>query len=359
MEKTMSMMDYILETDTVIQKLIQESETMFASMLEFIADQPINQIYLLGSGTSCHAGWAVKSFLEEVLEKQVIPMFPMIFVDQEKAIQPNSIVIGISQSGKSLSTMQALDYARAKGIKAIAIVGEPDTEMENHADHIVYMDCGVEKAVAKTKGYTASVLALFLMGLEMAHKQNRINDEKYQEWKEDLQKTALQIPAIIHDSNQWYEKHQAMLLECNRVIVVGDGHQYGTMLEGALKLLECVRMAVSGYELEEFMHGVYNSIRNDTCLIYIADGIEKQERIMRLCQYLKQITPRNYLFTTPQYADETSDLALHAYNHARFNVLEYIIPFQVLSYRMAIDRGIDPTKPSDPKFHQTMKSKLV
>ena len=359
MEKTMSMMDYILETDTLLQTLIHESQATFAPMLAFIKDMSIHQIYLLGSGTSCHAGWAVKSFLEEVLGKQVIPMFPMIFADQEKAMQPNSLIIGISQSGKSLSTMQALDYAREQGFKTIAIVGEPDSEMEKHADHIVFMDCGVEKAVAKTKGYTATVLTLFLMGLEWAYAQGKIMEEQYLAWMEDLRETALQIPAIIEESTKWYEKHQAALIGCNRVIVVGSGHQYGTMLEGALKLLECVRMAVSGYELEEFMHGVYNSIRKDTCLLYIADGMEKQERMMRLCQYLKQVTPMNYLITNAKYADEEADLAVSAYNHARFNVLEYIIPFQVLSYRLAIDRGIDPTKPSDPKFHQNMQSKLV
>ena len=356
-DSKMTMIDYIWETEEVCLSLIEKRKQFVEPLLTAIKQKEITQIYLLGSGTSCHAGMVLRPFLEEVLNLKVIPMFPLVFLDTENFIDTNSIVIGLSQSGGSVSTMKALTKANDLGLLTVSVSGEYNKEIDKFAKINLYMDCGVEKAVAKTKGYTATLVSLALLGLEIALCRNTISSEKAVQYIERLSKTIQNIPILIKESEAWYLKYQADWEKAERIIVTGYDQQIGTMLEGSLKLLETVRVAVSGYEMEEFMHGVYNAIKENTRLIMLTPHGQYQERALKLADYMRKST--QYCYCIDKKSRNDHDLALTLIDDEFFNVIEYIIPFQVLSYRVSISKGINPNQPSDPEFHKNMGSKIL
>lgn len=352
------MLDYIEETSDVLTTIMKHKDNICERFLTFVKDKSINQIYLIGSGTSCHAGIATKHFLETILQCKVIPMFPLSFVDQEVIFDTSSLVIGISQSGTSMSTIRALDKAREQKLPTVAMSGISGSAVESHADIAISILCGKEVAVAKTKGYSATVLTLFIVGLEYAKLQKRIEQKNYDKYYHELASTVANIPMIIRASNLWYAQIKEDLLDKSQLMVIGYDTQYGTVLEATLKLLECVRIAVNGYELEEFMHGIYNSIKKDSVLFYIGSKSKYQERAMQLKTYLGKTTQFQYMIASGSECI-TNDAILPFIDHEYFSVLEYSIPFQCLSYHLALDKGIDPSKPSDPLFHKNMNSKIV
>jgi len=353
----MTMMDYILETETVCLALIAKKERLVQPLLLATQGKEIPQIYLLGSGTSYHAGLATKAFLEKVLKFKVTPMFPLPFKDTENFVNEKSIVIGVSQSGGSVSTMQALDKAKQLGLLTVSLSGELYKDLDKHADVNMFMDCGVEKAVAKTKGYTATLVSLVLIGVELARDRGTITNEEADDYLVRLEKTIRNIPQLITASEDWYNKHKDDWYQAQRVFVTGYQQQYGTMLEGALKMLETVRRSISGLEMEEFMHGAYNAIKADTRLIMITNYGQYQERAYRLADYMRKTTKYCYCIG-PETRNE-NDLVLPLIDDEFFNVIEYVIPFQVLSYRFSVAIGVDPSKSGDPNFHSSMKSKLL
>lgn len=353
----MNMLDYINETKDVLERILSNKTESFLETLELL-ETKVDQIYLLGSGTSCHAGIAVKKFLEDILEIRVTPMFPNEFLDLEKPLNKNVIVVGISQSGGSQSTANALAYASVNGMKTLAIVGEKNTLLETVTPHTIYMDCGKEVAVAKTKGYSACVFTLMILGLELAKQYQSITDSEYKSYYAELIETVNNIPNVITASTKWADTIVDKLTDKKFLYVLGYENQLGTIKEGVLKLLETVRVAVSGYDIEEFMHGIYNSMKEDSVLIYIVNKSKYHERAVKLSNYLMNTTKHQYSIGKDVEANNRN-LKFDFIDNHYFSVIEYIIPFQVLAYKLSTAKGIDPSKPSDANFHAAMGSKVL
>lgn len=356
-DKKYTMMDYILQSQDILLKMIDDRSELCKEFLVAYEGKDIKNLYIVGSGTSCHAGLAIRKFLEDILHINVQARFPLVFMD-EGILLKDTIVIGISQSGGSISTMQALDKARQSGFSTISMVGQVSSELSKHADMELFIPCGEEKACAKTKGYSATLMMLALLGLELALHTHKLDHAKYTTHIENLRKCIMNINPIIEHSNAWYEKYKDELLQADRILVNGYGKQYGTMMEGALKLLETVRVGVCGYECEEFMHGPYNSVDEHTYIFHICQKDAYQERALRLKTYLDDITNHNYAI----YAGDkphNKDMVFPFMDDSYFSVFEYIVPFQCLSYHISKDKGIDATIASDPLFHQKMGSKKL
>ena len=91
------MYDYIRETPEVLTHIIEDRARICAEFVERFKDADIETVYVIGSGTSYHAGVSAKLYLEELTGWKVIPMYPTRFAREEKAFDKKSLVIGISQ----------------------------------------------------------------------------------------------------------------------------------------------------------------------------------------------------------------------------------------------------------------------
>lgn len=353
------MYEYICETPEVLTGIINGRKKIAEDFVNYYKDKEIEQIYMIGSGTSYHAGLSAKAYLEEILNIKIFNMYPTQFAGNEKVFNKKSLVIGVSQGGQSLSTVEGLDSAKQKGLYTAAVSENPNALIFKHAEVSTRLEIGSENCGAKTKGYGGTTVTLLMMLTELAIKKDIITEEKAEEYRLRMFKVIQNIPNVIKAATDWYLRIREEFLPAKRIIVVGYDNMYADVLEGALKILETVRQGVAGYDIEEFFHGVYNSISDSSHIIYLASKGSYKPRTLKLIEILSEWTPHNYLISSPEGINTVSakNLLCDFAEDPYFSAWEYIIPFQILSCLASRDLGINPDIPKDPKFHQRIGSK--
>ena len=358
-----TMMDYIYEEQSLLLQTLAKKKTIYEEVFQKVNVNEIEEIVICGSGTSYHAGLATKKCLEDLCGIRVRCELPMNFVNNSDIYNEQTLFIGISQGGRSISTIEALRKAQKKAKAIVAISENPDADIFAHADFSILMECGAELSVAKTKGYVVSVLLLFIFGLELALEINSITKECYEENYQALSRTVENIDNIIAKTNAWLPTIEEQILKSKYLLVLGYGVNYATTLEGGLKLLETLRFPIVPYELEEFCHGIYNAVNKDTCIIYLASLEDEIKRIPAIIEALKETTDMQVVIHSADGDDNTysttNNLEVDFKNETYYNVLEYIIPLQIISATIPYKLGINPFMASDPLFHKKASSKNV
>jgi glucoselysine-6-phosphate deglycase len=355
-----TILDYIRETESVCLDILHRREDIAKPFINLVSGMKIDELVILGSGTSCHAAMVAKPFMEKLCHVHVTAAFPTIYNDQHRYYPECAIVIGVSQSGNSTSTRNALVKAKDQGLPTVLLTSNPNSRINDVSDAHIDIACGSELAVAKTKGYQASIMTILVCALEWAHHTKRVDDQIYLDAVHRLDITIRNLPRLIEESEAWYVRVKPELESAEHIMVLGNGNQLGTVWEGSLKLVETVRIPVVGYEVEEFMHGIYNAIKPDTYLFYIAHPNPIRERAVKLHDYLNKRTSHQFIVGSNNLLDSSSkDCALSLIDDDDFCGLEYIIPFQVMCHYLPPSKGINPFISGDPEFHATMSSKVI
>ncbi len=354
-----NMYNYICETPEVLHNILKNRKDIVKDFVDHYKDIDIEQIYILGSGTSYHAAVNAKKYLEEILNKKVFVMYPTQFNRDERVFNKKSLVIGISQGGQSLSTVEGLDSAKAQALYTAAVSENPTALIFEHAETQTRIMVNNEKCGAKTKGFAASTLTVELMLTELAIEKNELSSETATAYFDRMEKVIDNMNNVIDASTLWYKRIKEDFLPAKRIIVVGYDNNYGSVLEGALKILETVRQGVTGYDIEEFFHGIYNSVTEESYIFYMASEGDYKPRTEKLIEILSEWTPHNYLIGRKEGLKHHSDMycLVDFVEDNLFSCWEYIIPLQIVSCMAALDLGRNPDIPKDPKFHTRIGSK--
>jgi glucoselysine-6-phosphate deglycase len=352
-----TMYTYINEQHYVLNRMMTmrtETASAFKSVLN---QQDIKKIIFVASGTSYNAAMSAKYFMEQVLGIEIDVKYPYSFAHYDHIFEKHSLVIGISQGGKSTATIDALHKARDNGFITIAMTAYENSEITKAADHTILIPCGDEKVVFRTLGYTSTLLTLYVMCLEASVSTKRINQNVYQRYNDELFGIIRNLPIIIDSSEQWYSLNKRELMNANKIIVVGYGPNYGTALEGALKLNETVRCPASAYELEEFMHGPHLELDHNSFIFLISSqGIGKY-RIGKLHDFVETVTPYSYMIADQEEVRTGNCLSISSISNEMISPLEFVIPFQMISYQLAMDKGIRLDIPKYPDFNKRLQTK--
>lgn len=353
-----AMWEYICETPAVLKHILENRENITRQFVNEFQSRGIEKIQIIGSGTSFHGGYAARSFLERLLNIPIDTFYPMPFKDGKTVLDEKTIVIGISQGGESLSTVAGIDYGKSKGCYTVAVTANDDgSRLSDHADMTVLLSCGPEFAGPKTKGYQATMLILILLGTELALEQGKILKSEYDDIINRLNKTIDNQNHVIKLSENWYARNRSEFIKSRRIILVGYEANYANVLEGRLKIQETVRYGVEGYELEEFMHGIYNSIDEDVFMFYLAPQGNYKKRIIKLKEFLSDYTSHNFLIGNLKEDYDPKALNIDFVDDHDFSIFEYILPLQCLAYYLSKDLGINPNVPKIENFHYLMGSK--
>ncbi len=347
---------YIYETPVVLEYIWNNREAILQESINLLKDKDFKDIYITGSGSSYHSAAAAREFLQKHLGIRVHAVYPVPFMEDMGYIDQNSVIIGISQQGTSAASIRVLDEANKRGFVTISVTGEYDTEITRHALANLYVECGYEDAGATTKGYTATTFTLMVLGLELALNRNYLSQKDYRKCATAVLECIANMPGIIEASENWYENIKDDLLLCRNLVILAYGKQRATMLEGVLKFSETCRFPVRGYELEEFMHGMYNAIDGQVYFLYIAAPGKYRERMLKLYNYYAQLGMKQYGMNMKEEKRENLKGCFN--NSEEFSILEYILVIQILFVRLSREKGIDLNVPKDPDFHKIMNSKF-
>lgn len=356
-----NMYNYICETPIVLEKMIENRKEITKEFVNFYKDKNIEQIYIIGSGTSYHASLSAKPFLEEILGKKVFCMYPTQFARAEKIFNKNTLVIGVSQGGQSLSTVEGLCSAKERNLYTAAVSENPTALIFEYSDVKTLIEVGNEKCGAKTKGFAGTTLTLMLMIMELLFTRKELSEDKIFNYITRMKKVIHNLNNITQSSTEWFTRIASEFFNAKRIIVVGYENNYPDVLEGALKILETIRQGVTGYDIEEFFHGIYNSINDDTFIFYLASNGDYKIRTQKLVQILNKWTTHNFLIASPDNIENSTlkDLICNFTEDNLFGQWEYIIPLQIVACLGANQLGINPDIPKDPEFHKKIGSKKL
>ena len=346
----MGMLEYIHETPEAVSRIVLRRDILLHEALQEVEGKEIHEIILCGSGTSYHAALSAAYPMQEILGIRVNAVYPVPFADRSAVVDEHTLVIGISQAGQSASTVKAMRYAKEHGAAVLALSAAENSPVFQQADAGIYLDIGEENVGPKTKGYFGSVVLLVLFACALSGKENT------EEYIQRMLAESGSIDDIQEAFEAWYTDHSEKLKPAERVIVVGHSANLGAVYEGALKLLEGMRCSVAGYEMEEFMHGIYHAVDENTYLFALDMPGEHRDRLRRLMRYLQKKKHAHVIFITDERTDGFDCFVWPFNNDPLFAFIQYIVPLQVSARRISLDQGTDCEKSADPDFHREMES---
>src|ERR1700748_1232039 len=128
----------------------------------------LRRIVIVACGTAYHAGVVGRYVIEEWGRVPVEPDIASEWIYRNPVIDRDTLVIGISQSGETRDTIQAMILARELGARTVAITNQMGSQITREVDSVLYTRCGLEVGVAASKTFSAQVALLFLVGLKLA-----------------------------------------------------------------------------------------------------------------------------------------------------------------------------------------------
>jgi len=309
--------------------------------------ESISQIYIVACGSAYHVGVAAQYVLEDLAKIPVRVELASEFRYRRPPLDPNGLVIIISQSGETADSLAALREAKAKGIKTLAIVNVVGSTIAREADNVLYTLAGPEISVATTKAYSTQLIICYLFALKLAEARNIIGSEEVTGMINEITTIPDKINKILDDKEriQWFASKFAGVKD---VFFVGRGIDYAISLEGSLKMKEISYVHSEAYAAGELKHGTISLIEDGTLVIGILSQSELYEKTI---SNMVEVKSRGaYLMAVTSYGnyntEDTADFTIYVPKiDERFAGSLAVIPLQLLGYYLSVARGLDVDKP--------------
>lgn len=327
----------IREQPLVLSSLKEKNQAVLHSLVNEIKSKKINNIYFVARGTSDHACIYAQYLFGIVLGVPCTLALPSVFTQYGAKINfNNSLVIGVSQSGRAEDVNAVLKSANEQGMTTLAITNNEGSLIANTAKYHLYCNANEEKSIAATKTFTAQMYLLALLCAEWSGDSNLISS---------LEATPKHVEVALSELPQKISALVENLLDYKECVVLGRGMTYSIALEGALKILETNKMKVKGYPISDFYHGPVAQLHNNDLAIVLAQSGVMENDAIKMIEKLKTVGANIVVIS------DKEELLLGTHN-IKINSAEceYTIPFvlaiamQLIALNLVLAKGIDPDK---------------
>ena len=335
--------------DCMRGRLLLKEKRIVLSTLNLHRDELINakRFIIVACGTSWHAGLIGKQLIEQWAKVPVEVEYASEFRYRNPVIQPNDVVIAISQSGETADTLAAFQLAKENNALCFGIVNVVGSSIARASDTGIYIHVGPEIGVASTKAFTGQVTVLTLFALALAHERNTITQEEYENTIEELGKIPDKIKAVLGNNAKIKEIARALTYAEN-ALYMGRGFNYPVALEGALKLKEISYIHAEGYPAAEMKHGPIALIDEDMPVIFVATHHQLYKKILSNIEEVKARNGRIVAVVT-EGDEAVSNIAEASIEVpptlASLAPLLSVIPLQLIAYHVAVEKGLNVDQP--------------
>lgn len=345
------MWKYIDEQVDVLQTILKQEEHTLKLVPEGMLQK--KQIIITASGSSLNAAMIVKPMIEKISNAVITIESPFHLRSYSTLLtipSEDKLLIALSQTGKSIGTLECIQLANAHQIPTISMTAFDDSPIAKEALVHINLLCGEEPVGPKTKGFTATVLSLHLLLMRMV--RDHRHDDVVQEYRESIQ----QIPATIQAAKTWCNEHRDWAT-ANTMSIVGFGINHATAREGSLKVLETMQIPVMNFDMEEFMHGPHRTIVSDSYLILIDTQGAGETLMNHLIAFTKSKTKHYMIISTTKQQDEhTISIQEHPLTSSWLNA---VIPYQVMCTYFPEVNGVNSSDPVYGDFATTVGTRIA
>ena len=307
----------------------------------------IGTVHLVGCGTAMHAGMVGKSAIETLARVTAEVDIASEFRYRDPILNPNDLVIIISQSGETSDTLAALKLAKSRGVPVLAIVNVVGSSIARAADYVLYTYAGPEIAVASTKAYMVQLCVLYLFALRLAYARGRLSEAETRRYTAQLLRAPEIIKARLADCDQ-IKYLASRYMNTQSCFFIGRGFDYSLSLEGSLKLKEISYVHSDAYAAGELKHGTISLITDGVPVIALATQKQVYEKTISNAKETRSRGARVLLFTTKDAVvpEGVADAVIRLDEYEDILMpLQLIVPLQLFAYYMAVLRGCDVDKP--------------
>ena len=324
-------------------KLVLESLGMTETEL-----QNLRRIVIVAAGTSYHAGVVGRYMIEEWARLPVEPDIASEWIYRNPVLSKDTLVIGISQSGESRDTINAIKLARELGARTVAITNLMGSQITREAAAVLYTRCGLEVGVCASKTFTAQVALLALIGLKLAQVRKTLEPNEVEFILDRLYELPDKILQFL-DGDHPIEEIAQRFFDKPFFLYLGRHIGLPVALEGALKLKEISYIPADAYSAGEMKHGPIALLEEGTPVVCVAtDQNVIYDKVVSNIQETRARGAHVIAIAT----DGNEDIQHHAddviyvpRSPAFLQSVLAVVPLQLLAYRIARLRGLNVDQP--------------
>ena len=310
----------------------------------------LGRVCIVACGSSYHVGMVGKYVLERLLRRPVEVSLASEFRYSDPIVDDQSLVIVISQSGETLDTMAALREAKKRGAYILSVVNVVGSSIARESDDVLYTWAGPEIAVATTKAYSTQLAVLDMIGLAFGEALGTVKKEEYDEAVAELQRLPEKMEQFLaSESCKDIPKYAAQCFNHNSVFFIGRNLDYALGLEGSLKLKEISYIHSEAYASGELKHGTISLIEDGTLVIALGTYAPLFDKAMSNVVEVKARGADVLALTTESHRGEmakTVENVITIPDTAQMLLPSLgVVPLQLFSYYVALQRGCDIDKP--------------
>jgi len=350
------MLKEIYEQSTAVRETLAERIRNGELILEglLLSDDELRnlrRIVILACGTAYHAGVAGRYVIEEWARVPVEHDIASEWRYRNPVLDKNTLVIGISQSGETRDTLDAMALAREYGARTLAITNMMGAQITREVDSVLYTRAGLEMGVAASKTFTAQISLLYLIALKLAQVRETLPEEEIQALIAELQLLPEKIAQFLQDADDGVHPIEEIAerhFEKRFFLYLGRNIGLPICLEGALKLKEISYIPTEAYSAGEMKHGPIALLDSETPVVCIATDSHVYDKVVSNIQETRVRGAQVIAIAT----DGNEDIQHHADDviyvpktNEYLQAVLAILPLQLLAYRIARLLGLDVDQP--------------
>jgi glucosamine--fructose-6-phosphate aminotransferase (isomerizing) len=302
---------------------------------------------IVACGTAWHAGLVGKFVMERLARLPTEVDYGSEFRYRDPLIDDRTLMIVVSQSGETADTLAAVEAAHERGAPVLAICNVVDSSIARKADAVLYTHAGPEISVASTKAFTTQLTALYLLGLYLGRRRQRVAPRI----ETELIQALVELPAAVEEILKREDEIAAAARRytgATDVLYLGRGVNYPIALEGALKLKEISYIHAEGYPAGEMKHGPIALIDDSVPVVVL---VPRDEVYPKTLSNLREVESRGgrIIAVSDRADDELKRIAEAVIEvPATSSILTPLlmtIPLQLFAYHVAVERGTDVDQP--------------
>ncbi len=352
------MLKEIHEQPLCLRNTLRLQEQYLELMTTFL--DRATEVFLVACGTSYHACLAASYMFSKLAFLPTHPVIASEFIERYgKAVNIDSTILAVSQSGETADTLAAVDWARQRAATILGLTNVIGSTLTRISRVYIGQQSGPEIGVAATKTFTSQLSVLAQLALRLAKKRGKVSHVEIEYLEEKLMRIPDIVEKVIENSEEKVKQLAKKYKDKQTFFFLGRGISTATAMEGRLKLMEIAYVPSIAYPAGESKHGPISLIEPGFPVVFICPHDETRKTLIGNIMEMK--ARKAQIIAIIEEGDEEIKELADDYIEIVEGVPEvlspipYVVPLQLFAYYMAVEKGYDPDKPRNLAKSVTVK----
>lgn len=300
----------------------------------------IQNIIILGCGTSFNAGYLGKFYFQELCQFNTVQIINgSQFSEKDIPINGDTAILFLSQSGETRDLFNCIQIAEHKNCFKIGVINSVDSLIAKEMDCGCYLNAGREVSIASTKSYTNQLIILNLIALwfsqfQFINRFIRLHFIKDLHQISEFIKMTLNIDiTLLFDTLKNLKSH---------LFILGKGKYYPLAKEAALKIKEICYIHSEAFESSELKHGPYSLLDENSVVILFLTNDENYDKMISTYEQIKSRKSKLIIITNIVKCSLPNCIIVPYLKY--IPEILFMIPLQLTCLKISQYKNINPDK---------------